>query len=132
MSSYHNILIDFILDKKSLEHFSLPDNTSTSGYSSAHSSDLNNKQILCNPTIDLNTNYTNHLSHFHNHYNRRSSVIHETPYLPSMPINLLSNRLSTFRYQLPSNELVLSYEQKEQLLEKTPIHDDDHQYYEIG
>ncbi len=120
----------FILDKKSLEHFSLPDNTSSSGYSSAHSSDINNKQ-----TTDLNKNYTNRLSHqlsLHNHYNRRSGLINETPYLPSMPINLLTNRLSTFRYQLPSNELVLAHEQKEQLLEKTQLHDDDHQYYEIG
>ncbi len=121
----------FILDKKSLEHFSLPDNTSSSGYSSAHSSDINNKQILCNQTTDLNKNYTNRLS-LHNHYNRRSGLINETPYLPSMPINLLTNRLSTFRYQLPSNELVLAHEQKEQLLEKTQLHDDDHQYYEIG
>ncbi|CAF1118189.1 unnamed protein product [Adineta steineri] len=117
--------------KKSFEHFSLPDNTSTSGYSSAHSSDLNNKQILCNQTKD----YTNNLSqqiYFHNHYNRRSCLVHETPYLPSIPTNLLPNRLSTFRYQLPVNEIILSHEQNEQLLQKTQIHDDDHQYYEIG
>jgi hypothetical protein len=56
----------------------------------------------------------------------------ETSYLPSIPIHLLTNRLSTFRYPLPSNEIILSREQNEQLLEKNRIHDDDHQYYEIG
>jgi hypothetical protein len=56
----------------------------------------------------------------------------ETPYLPSIPINLLTNRLSTFRYSLPSNEIILSHEQNQQLLQKNQIHEDDHQYYEIG
>ncbi|CAF0770589.1 unnamed protein product [Rotaria sordida] len=123
------------LNQKSIEHFSLPDNTSNSDYSSGHSFDINNKQILSNQTKNLNTNYTNNLPHqisFHNQYDRRSCLNNETSYLPSIPISLLTNRLSTFRYPLPSNEMVLSYEQNQQLLQKPQIHEDDHQYYEIG
>ncbi|CAF1267055.1 unnamed protein product [Adineta ricciae] len=119
------------LHTKSLEHFSLPDNTSSSGYSSAHSSDLNNKQLLCNQNLDYSTHLSRPIS-FHNQYNRRSCLVHETSYLPSIPNNLLPNRLSTFRYQLPANETNISHEQNEQLLQKTQIHDEDHQYYEIG
>ena len=103
----------------------MPDNTSSSGYSSGHSSDLNQKQ-----PIDVNTKYSNHLSH--NHYDRRICSNNETCYLPSIPINLLTNRLSTFRYQLPSNEMILTQEQKEELLQKNSIQEDEHQYYEIG
>lgn len=114
---------------KSLERFSLPDNTSNSDYSSGHSSDINNKQI------EFNRNYTNHLSNqilFHNHYDKRICLNNnETLYLPSIPINLLTNRLSTFRYPLPTNEMILSHEQNQQLIEKNQIHEDDHQYYEI-
>ncbi len=120
---------------KFFEHFSLPDNTSSSGYSSGHSSDVNNKQILCNQKIDLNCNYTNNISNqilFHDHFERKNCLNNnETLYLPSMPISLLTNRLNTFRYPLPSNEIILSHEQNEQLLEKNQIHDDEHQYYEI-
>jgi len=112
---------------KFLERFSLPDNTISSGYSSGHSSDVNNKQ-----KIDLNSNYTNHLSHQILFRGKNCLNNNETLYLPSIPINLLTNRLSTFRYPLPSNEIILSHEQNEQLIEKKQIHDDEHQYYEIG
>jgi hypothetical protein len=79
--------------------------------------------------------YTNHLSQqilFHNHYDRRICSNNETCYLPSIPINLLTNRLSTFRYQLPSNQIILTQEQNEELLQKNSIQEDEHQYYEIG
>jgi hypothetical protein len=112
---------------KFFERFSLPDNTSSSGYSSGHSSDVNNKQ-----KIDLNLNYTNNLSHQILFHRKNCLNNNETLYLPSIPINLLTNRLSTFRYPLPSNEIILSHEQNEQLIEKKQIHDDEHQYYEIG
>lgn len=56
----------------------------------------------------------------------------EPCYLPSVSINLLSNRLSTFRYPLPANEVLRTPEQNEELIRKTPLPlEDDHQYYEI-
>lgn len=55
----------------------------------------------------------------------------ESCYLPSVSINLLSNRLSTFRYPLPSNDVLFPVEQNEEFIRKTPLLEDDHQYYEI-
>ncbi|CAF1281408.1 unnamed protein product [Rotaria sp. Silwood1] len=123
------------IHQKSIEHFTLPDNTSNSDYSSGHSFDITNQQILSKQIKNLNTTCKNNLSHqisLHNQYDRRFCLNNETSYLPSIPISLLTNRLSTFRYPLPSNEIILSYEQNEQLLQKPQIHEDDHQYYEIG
>ncbi|CAF2399509.1 unnamed protein product [Rotaria sp. Silwood2] len=120
------------IHEKSIEHFSLPDNTSNSDYSSGHSFDINNKQILSNQTKTLHSNNISHQISCHNQYDRRFCLNNETSYLPSIPVGLLANRLSTFRYPLPSNEIILSYEQNEQLLQKPQIHEDDHQYYEIG
>ncbi|CAF1306566.1 unnamed protein product [Rotaria sordida] len=95
------------IEEKSNQHY----NTSSSGYSSAHSSDLN-KQIL---SLD-------HQSSFHTN----------TEYLSSMPSGLLS----TFRYPTSNITLQIKLEQNEQLLKKykTDLHHlhDDHQYYEIG
>ncbi|CAF1549584.1 unnamed protein product [Rotaria sp. Silwood1] len=95
------------IEEKSNQHY----NTSSSGYSSAHSSDLN-KQILS-------------LDH-------QSSFRTNAEYLSSMPIGLLS----TFRYQTSNITLPITLEQNEQLLKKYKIDlhhpHDDHQYYEIG
>lgn len=96
---------------------------------------MNNKQILCNQINTTDTNNRNRLSQknaFHNQYDRRFCLNNEATYLPSIPISLLTTRLSTFRSPLPSNEIILSYEQNEQLLQRNPPHEDDHQYYEIG
>ncbi|CAF5132715.1 unnamed protein product [Rotaria magnacalcarata] len=117
------------IHEKSIEHFSLPDNTSSSDYSSGPSLDMSSKQIICSPREDSKTNYTTSIR---NQYDRRFGLNNETSYLPSIPISLLTNRLSTFRYPVPSNEINLSYEQNQQLLQKTLTHEDDHQYYEIG
>ncbi|CAF5044809.1 unnamed protein product [Rotaria sp. Silwood1] len=95
------------IEEKTNQHY----NTSSSGYSSAHSSDLN-KQILS-------------LDH-------QSSFRTNAEYLSSMPIGLLS----TFRYQTSNITLPITLEQNEQLLKKYKIDlhhpHDDHQYYEIG
>ena len=90
-------------EKSSNQHY----NTSSSGYSSAHSSELN-KQIL---SLDHQTSFRTNAE-----------------YLSSMPTGLLS----TFRY--PTSNLTLPIEQNEQLLKRYKIdsHQDDHQYYEIG
>lgn len=138
LNSFHSLLIltfycilekslrNFFQKFSSIERFSLADNTSSSGYSSGHSSDTNNKQI-----IDFNPNYTNQIL-FRNHYEKKSCLNNnETLYLPSIPINLLTNRLSTFRYPLPTNEIKLTQEQNQQLIEKKHTQEDDHQYYEI-
>ncbi|CAM4872882.1 unnamed protein product [Rotaria socialis] len=95
------------IEEKSNQHY----NTSSSGYSSAHSSDLN-KQILS-------------LDH-------QSTFRTNAEYLSSMPIGLLS----TFRYPKSNLPLPIALEQNEQLLKKYKIdlnhQQDDHQYYEIG
>jgi len=102
-----NIYKNTTKEDKSNQHY----NTSSSGYSSAHSSDLN-KQIL---SLDHQTAFPTHAE-----------------YLSSMPNGLLS----TFRYPTPNMTLPITAEQNEQLLKRYKIdshhQQDDHQYYEIG
>ncbi|CAF1294791.1 unnamed protein product [Adineta steineri] len=91
-------------EDKPTQHY----NASSSGYSSAHSSELN-KQIL---SLDHQTSFGTN-----------------TEYLSSMPNSLLS----TFRY--PTSNITLPPEHNEQLLKKYKHdlhHHDDHQYYEIS
>ncbi len=102
-----NIYKKTIKDEKSNQHY----NTSSSGYSSAQSSDIN-KQILS-------------LDH-------QSSFRTNPEYLSSMPNGLLS----TFRYPTSNITLPITIEQDEQLLKRYKIdshhQQDEHQYYEIG
>ena len=95
-----------IKEEKPTQHYS----ASSSGYSSAQSSEIN-KQILA---PDHSTSFRVN-----------------TEYLSTMPNGLLS----TFRY--PTSNITLPIttpEQNEQLLKRHKIdsHQDDHQYYEIG
>ncbi|UJR09628.1 hypothetical protein I4U23_013862 [Adineta vaga] len=93
-------------EDKPTQHY----NASSSGYSSAQSSEIN-KQILS----------TDH----------QTSFRVNTEYLTSMPNGLLS----TFRYPTSTITLPMNTpEQNEQLLRRYKIdsHQDDHQYYEIG
>ena len=89
-----------IKDEKTNTHY----NTSSSGYSSAHSAE---SQKLDHP----------------------SSFPTNPEYLSTMPIGLLS----TFRYPTPSTIPSITPEQNEQLLKRYKLDShDDHQYYEIG
>lgn len=94
------------IEEKSNQHY----NTSSSGYSSAQSSE-STKQILS--------------------LNHQSAYRTNAEYLSSMPIGLLS----TFRYPKANLQLPITLEQNEQLLKKYKIdlhQQDEHQYYEIG
>ncbi len=90
-----------IKEEKSHQHY----NTSSSGYSSAHSSDINK------------------LDH-------QSSFRTNPEYLSSMPIGLLS----TFRYPTSTIPITLEQNEQLLKRYKIDLHHqhDDHQYYEIG
>ncbi|CAF1110908.1 unnamed protein product, partial [Adineta ricciae] len=95
-----------IKEEKPTQHY----NASSSGYSSAQSSEIN-KQILAP--------------------DHSASFRVNTEYLSTMPNGLLS----TFRYPTSNITLpIITPAQNEQLLKKHKVdsHQDDHQYYEIG
>jgi hypothetical protein len=120
------LLYRWFLDEKSIEHFSLPDTCSSSGYSSGHSSDLSSKQIVSHRAITCE-----HVTSMNKPYDQPICSTTDPCYLSSTSGQYLGTRLNAYRYPL-ANELILIREQHEHLLEQTVRHDDDHQYYEIG